>query len=308
MSLQVWLPLNGNLNNQGLSNISITNYNSTIDNNGKIGKCYSFNGSNTTIALSNSTLNTNSDYSICLWAKCSNDSPIGCVFSCRQVANPEGRTIFLYGNKRFLFDEGDRWDITLSSINYNATNWTHYTFTKSGNTRKIYINGVLVATDYTAKTPKLSTMAFMGASQDTSTSANGNYLNGQINDYRIYDHCLSAKEVKEISKGLILHYKLDNNGVGNPNLLPNTGLADNGWGVNQSGATVSRTITDDGVTFNVTSKATSWFLYYHTLPSSVRNALKTNTIYTFSFEVKSTVDFNLNIQLLYQTFPALRLS
>jgi hypothetical protein len=34
-------------------------------------------------------------------------------------------------------------------------------------------------------------------------------LKGYLNDVRIYDHCLSPKEVKEISKGLVLHYKMD---------------------------------------------------------------------------------------------------
>ena len=38
--------------------------------------------------------------------------------------------------------------------------------------------------------------------------------NGKLNDVRIYDHSLSPKEVKEISKGLILHYKLDGNDIG----------------------------------------------------------------------------------------------
>jgi len=37
MALQVWLPLNGNLNNQGLSNVTVTNNGATVDNNGKIG-------------------------------------------------------------------------------------------------------------------------------------------------------------------------------------------------------------------------------------------------------------------------------
>ena len=45
MSLQVWLPLNGDLRNNGLADISVTNNGATINNAGKIGKCYSFNGS-----------------------------------------------------------------------------------------------------------------------------------------------------------------------------------------------------------------------------------------------------------------------
>jgi hypothetical protein len=35
------------------------------------------------------------------------------------------------------------------------------------------------------------------------------YYTGKINDIRIYDHALSAKEIEEIAKGLVLHYKLD---------------------------------------------------------------------------------------------------
>ena len=46
MGLQIWLPLNGNLNNQGINKtITITNNGATVDTNGKIGQCYSLNGS-----------------------------------------------------------------------------------------------------------------------------------------------------------------------------------------------------------------------------------------------------------------------
>ena len=51
MSLVVWLPLNGNLENQGLSNVTVTNNGAIVDNNGKIGKCYSF-GSSKRITVS----------------------------------------------------------------------------------------------------------------------------------------------------------------------------------------------------------------------------------------------------------------
>ena len=48
------------------------------------------------------------------------------------------------------------------------------------------------------------------------------YYNGKLNDFRIYDHALSAMEVKQISQGLILHYLLNHNGFGNDNLSTGT--------------------------------------------------------------------------------------
>ena len=54
---------------------------------------------------------------------------------------------------------------------------------------------------------------------------------GYLNDFRYYDECLSPKQIKEISKGLLLHYKLEGIGA-NPNLLKGTNLGTNGWSWN----------------------------------------------------------------------------
>jgi hypothetical protein len=46
---------------------------------------------------------------------------------------------------------------------------------------------------------------------------------GQMRDFRIYNHVLSKKEIKEISKGLILHYKMDENSFYDCSGLGNNG-------------------------------------------------------------------------------------
>jgi hypothetical protein len=41
-----------------------------------------------------------------------------------------------------------------------------------------------------------------------------------MNDFRVYDHCLSLSEIKEISQGLVLHYKFDDKPINiSPNLV-----------------------------------------------------------------------------------------
>lgn len=44
--LKVWLPLRGDLENKGVSGVTVTNSGATVNSAGKIGSCYSFNGSN----------------------------------------------------------------------------------------------------------------------------------------------------------------------------------------------------------------------------------------------------------------------
>jgi hypothetical protein len=42
------------------------------------------------------------------------------------------------------------------------------------------------------------------------TYANGYFgFNGSIQDVRIYNHTLTPQEIKEISRGLVLHYPLN---------------------------------------------------------------------------------------------------
>jgi hypothetical protein len=70
MSLQVWLPLNGSLENRGLSNISFTTFGTTtvVKDSGKIGeKCY-YNNSQTDGGIySLQRLNVNNTLSMFAW-------------------------------------------------------------------------------------------------------------------------------------------------------------------------------------------------------------------------------------------------
>ena len=194
MSLQVWLPLKGNLNNQGLSEVTVTNSGATVDSNGKIGSCYLVN-SDKKISFSSypwMTMKPQYNFSCFFWVKGTTD---GWLFACGAwefMLRPSFIQVHLAGNGQYPA----RYTAT-----FDTNTWYHLGFTWNGTEGKLrlYLNGNLVAASDVPSS----------ASYDIYSSFNIPYDGPRyINDFRLYDHCLSAKEVKEISKGLSLHYKL----------------------------------------------------------------------------------------------------
>lgn len=103
----------------------------------------------------------------------------------------------------------------------NLDQWYHLAITyNSNNILKFYINGTLIDSrtvarastviDVTTRQVGLN-MAYCQLSNADANTKHLLSLKEYFNDVRIYDHCLSAAEIKEISQGLILHYKLDDN-------------------------------------------------------------------------------------------------
>lgn len=223
MSLQVWLPLNGNLNNQGLNNISVTNNGAIVDNSGKIGKCYSFDGINDYIQIPTMVLDL-SRVSICGWIKWGAFNSWSRMFDFQNSAsgstgaigianNGTTSTITVFGRTSSGGSLPDT-NIGLSAV---ANTWYHIALTLNNTTAKVYLNGTLSKT-FTLNSA-LGVMTLNNNYLGKSGWSSDEFFQGSMNDFRIYNHCLSSKEIAEIAKGLVLHYPLNNGGFGAPNLI-----------------------------------------------------------------------------------------
>ena len=238
MSLIHWWPLNGNLKDYGLSNKDLANSNTTSDNSGKIGKCYSFNGSSSYLRTQTNVNSISSHFSVSFWVRLNNNSSNQTFLSSR-TSTGFGFSIFYIGNAGIRFDNGSnssdsQWQ---SSTTISTSAWAHICVVQDSTKRYIYKNGVLdSSTTVSAISGNTAQYLLIGASSSADSTPTGNYLSGKLNDVRIYDHALSKKEVKEISKGLVLHYTFEdayaegttNYGIMNNNINVISGL-ENDW-------------------------------------------------------------------------------
>lgn len=214
MSLQVWLPLTSDLHNQGLSDYSISMFRGTetYNANGKLGKCFYANGVNTIKILNiipdfyNYTA-----YSISAWfyIEARNTSHSGSAII--SAGNWNSQVINLAvsdwssDHYTLLRISGTSWGKTYS-YNFNLNTWYHVVVSCDGSKTYAYVNGVLIGDTQPSFLPSSiegNDIAIGGA-----TYYSGMQFFGRINDVRIYNHCLSQKEIKEISKGLVAHYTL----------------------------------------------------------------------------------------------------
>lgn len=227
MSLQVWLPLNGDLHNQGLNNITVTNNGATVNNNGKIGKCYQFSTAASDILIPATAMTSfTTECSICFWIKILSWNTSYATFF-QAGTSSAAWTAYIFGLLRNNANSNCCFTISNGSSASNASyltptlelnTWYHLGLIYKTGHCLIYINGQLYQDYTTSIVPKFNGINVIRIGR----CANGSsyQTNCLLNDFRIYDHALLAAEIEEISKGLILHYQLNNNGLGNPNLVP----------------------------------------------------------------------------------------
>lgn len=209
MALQVWLPLNGTIINQGVSGLS-TSGSPTSWGNGLMGKCAVFAGNQAVATETTHSLDYIDNISWACWVNTAfNNSG-----DTQQYILSVGRVdynSFGYGlqcldsaNCRVWFGTST-YDIPIV-----GGKWTHIVFTKHGNDIKIYLNGVQqVTTTFNGTKPTFSESVGLGVGYFHYSGGNIYRYNGSICDVRIYDNTLSPKEVHEIAQGLCCHYPLN---------------------------------------------------------------------------------------------------
>ena len=238
MSLQVWLPLNGNLNNQGLAGDSQSTATGNFVN-GKMGTCLKTSNTSTINLNYKPDLNTES-VSYGGWFKFNQDEIASIVEALTYDASKSqnAATGNLIGNASYR-DTGLIWitnnirtEQTLSFIKvfgYLRTpnlgqkitsqiaipfnTWVHLfvVYDKSKNTIQLFINGemrtsITIASVSDAPNNQNFSINYPGV---YGGNGPGSRIPFYVNDIRIYNHALSLKEIEELSKGLVVHYKLD---------------------------------------------------------------------------------------------------
>lgn len=238
MALQIWLPLTGDTNNQGLDPMTFNRNTPTtwVSSSGMVGYCYSLSGFNGSGIYSTSNLSEfrpkyidNHSFSICAFFNTTETgytTPLLSITYGIRCFVGNATTVILYtsayGNS---VSQGCNANMTT-----NDGKWHHYAATYSAEENKmaIYVDGVLRnRVDYIIGSGQTyrnvwTNNFYIGRDPNNSTANAGYFFQGSVNDVRFYDHCLSDKEVKEISKALILHWKLSDQLVeGNGNLIKN---------------------------------------------------------------------------------------
>ena len=212
MALKVWLPLDGDLHNQGLSNVTITNGGATVNASGNIGSCYGFNGSQYITIVStdvqNIFQNTASSFSMACWIYLNSDETDRVIIFGNYIANPFiNWELGANCTQRLCAGGTSNFTTKVNSTAVPKEKWTHIAVTYDGNITNFYMNGLLTGTETGANTitTKTASSTFWLGSDSRSGATR---LKGRLNDFRLYNTALSAKEISEIAKGLVLHYPL----------------------------------------------------------------------------------------------------
>lgn len=229
MSLKIWLPLNGNYQNKGLSFVKYKDNYSPTYVEGKIGKC--LNGT-VSISMDAPEAIKSTSYTIAMWIKSNPTNTTSSVWwKIAQLTYADGtsNSVYTASEGRYKIEYNPEYNVYC-----NSQEWNHIAYVVEATKISGYVNGKLYGSTSCTNPERL-----------LSTFTVGGNANTFINDVRLYDHCLSLKEIEEISKGLCLHYTLNNKGYGQENLVAGSATFD-GWTISNGWV---KSIDTDGSTY-----------------------------------------------------------
>ena len=217
MSLQIWLPLNGSTINQGVAGFQPTAADIVYTSSGKIGAQACAGGTVSITAAQTASIFNNNEITIAFWIKPLSATTGGIIFGNDSMATNNNRkfSLFQYHNSQThpnMVGTSLHWSWMNDAAEQTFTSgiienclpvnvWTHVCVTYKNPNVKIYINGGEVKT--------VSSVISNSSSFTYNTTILNSNSNRYINDLRVYDHALSALEVKQLSQGLAIHYTFD---------------------------------------------------------------------------------------------------
>lgn len=304
MSLQIWLPLNGSLENQGVANAPLMgSYTPTYSENGLFGKSFSCKNA---VKYNAKGIIKSTEYTLTTWIKSISTTGWWLAISLKY-SNGTQTTNNLYNapNGRFKFEY-----VPEQNIYCDVSQWHHLAFVVKGNQMISYLDGEQYNIyNFTNEERLLDYLQIGNANADM-----------WLNDVRLYDNALSPKEVKEISNGLLIHYPMrdmyieavDNltaapvvkkdyvNSTWNASLHPGAKEV-NGWSVGYNGGVPTPEtgyhaywkVIDDIPTMVMINKNSEfskkgrWLGVSSSSSASLTAAVMASKIYTISFDAKT---------------------
>ena len=282
MSLIVWLPLNGDSHNQGLKKYTETKNTLSYAINGKVTEKCADKGK---LVYNKNPLQMVG--TICFWIYPKPTAEKSSIIFGNNPFNDSNRkwTLSMYPNNKSLHSWGCQKEgsntfngsFTYENVLKEST-WNHVCVAHDLENEYIYVNGNLIGTVPWDSSGTYNFDKETDIIRDESLETGVN--NFKINDFRIYDTCLSKAEVKEIAKGKMLHYTFENPYTMETTNIPHTLMKTNS--ISNSELTLGSDSTGDYI---IRNSMTAWLgLTIKEVP------VKSGRYYTWSIEVMPIKD------------------
>lgn len=213
------MPLNGDLRNYGITKLPSPSRTQVTYGNGKMGTSAAC-----VIGWHLDEEILGNTWSVAMWVKPSSLGQYNNILFSKNISSSSDCQIYfsiMSNNALNLGINNHSSDITGAASFANGT-WYHVAATYDGTTATIYLNGQelnhkTVSSTYSSN--KLNINLNGRSSNATNTTYTG-WFGSSYNDFRLYDNCISAAEVRELARGLVLHYKMGHQNI-KPSLLQN---------------------------------------------------------------------------------------